>query len=183
MNTKNVWFVKGASKRPGLSLVKKISSATSRIIAFLVLFSINAKAQTIKDTLPSQTTVFPKGEKMPNPNLTGMVWMNVLVAGDSTFDSQIANVTFEPGARTNWHTHPGGQILLVTEGIGYYQEKGKPLQILHKGDVVKCVPNITHWHGASPASQFAHIGITPNHPKGRTLWLQKVTDEEYNRLK
>ena len=73
----------------------------------------------------------------------------MLVTNDTTFNTSIGNVTFEPGARTNWHYHPGGQILLVTSGIGRYQEKGKPVRELRKGDIVKCEPNIIHWHGAS----------------------------------
>ncbi|ALR30373.1 hypothetical protein ATE47_07485 [Chryseobacterium sp. IHB B 17019] len=66
----------------------------------------------------------------------------------------MGNVTFEPGARTKWHLHPGGQIILVTGGVGYYQEKGQPKKILHKGDVIKCPPHVEHWHGASKDSYF-----------------------------
>ena len=90
----------------------------------------------------------------------------------------LGNVTFEPGARTNWHFHPGGQILLVTGGAGYYQEKGSPKKLLRKGDVVKCPPDVPHWHGASRNQKFIQIAIT-NTQNGPTVWLQKVSDEEY----
>ena len=95
----------------------------------------------------------------------------------------MANVVFEPGARNNWHTHPGGQILIVTDGIGYYQEKGKPIQLLRKGDVVNIPPDVEHWHGASPNSEFTHIAVNPNTQKGIVVWLERVTDEEYNNFK
>jgi len=87
---------------------------------------------------------------------------------------------FEAGARNNWHTHPAGQILICTEGRGSYQEKGKPIQTLHAGDVVKILPGVEHWHGASPTSSFTHIAININPEKGVVNWLKPVTDEEYN---
>lgn len=152
-------------------------------IAFSLLISLNSKAQKTQDESTSQHAIFPKGQKVPNQNMTGTVWMNVLTSNDSTFNYHIASVTFEPGARTHWHKHPGGQILLATEGIGYYQEKGKPIQLFRKGDVIKCAPDVEHWHGASPNSEFVHIGITNNTAKGLFVWLQRVTDEEYNAVK
>ena len=90
---------------------------------------------------------------------------------------------FEAGARNNWHTHPGGQILIITSGKGFYQEKGKPVQLLHKGDVIKILPDVVHWHGASPESELSHLVVNTNTQKGIAEWLQKVTDEEYNSLK
>ena len=69
------------------------------------------------------------------------------------------------------------------EGTGYYQEKSKPIQLLRKGDVVKILPDIEHWHGASPDSEFTHIAINTNTQKGVVVWLQRVTDKEYNRFK
>jgi 4-carboxymuconolactone decarboxylase len=98
-------------------------------------------------------------------------------------DCIVSLVTFQLGVRTNWHIHPGGQILIVTEGVGYYQEKGKPIQILRKGDIIKCSPGVEHWHGASPDSEFAHLVVAPDIEKGEVTWLQRVTDEEYNSLK
>lgn len=124
----------------------------------------------------------PKGEPV-SENFTGNVWMKVFISSDTNFNYHAANVTFGPGARTYWHSHPGGQVLIATEGIGYYQERGKPIQILRTGDVVKCLPDVEHWHGASPQSEFVHMGITNNHPKGRFVWMQPVTEKEYNRLK
>ena len=130
----------------------------------------------------NQNTIFPQGEKAPTDYFTGTVWVKTLV-DDPTFNCLIGNVAFEPGARNNWHTHPGGQILLVTEGTGYYQQKGLPIQLLRKGDVVKILPDVEHWHGASPDSEFTHIAISIKIQKGIVEWLQRVTEEEYNSLK
>ena len=130
-----------------------------------------------------QDTIFPKGEKAPADYFTGIAWVKMLVPNDPTLNCQIGNVMFEPGARNNWHTHPGGQILIAIEGTGYYQEKGKPIQLFRKGDVIKIPPDIEHWHGATPDSEFTHLAINTNTQKGVVEWLQKVTDEEYNSFK
>lgn len=125
-------------------------------------------------------SIFPKGEGIINTNFIGKVWFAPLMDSDSINKTQVGNVTFAPGARTNWHYHPGGQILLVIGGVGYYQEKGSPIKVLHKGDVVKCPANVPHWHGASPDSEFIQVAIT-NSQNGPTVWLKPVTNEEYNK--
>jgi quercetin dioxygenase-like cupin family protein len=130
-------------------------------------------------TSENQKSIFPKGEKAPAEYFTGNVWIKSLVPSDQTFNTQIGNVVFEPGARNNWHTHPGGQILIGTVGVGYYQEKGKPIQVIRKGDVITIPPEVVHWHGASPDSEFTHLAINPNTQKGIVTWLQRVMDEEY----
>lgn len=123
---------------------------------------------------------FQKGEINPyNKFFTGTTYLSRLSAQDDVWNSSIANVTFEPKARTNWHKHSGGQILLVTAGEGRYQEKGKAAQILKKGDVVRIPPNVEHWHGAAPKSWFSHISIETNLPDNSTTWLEPVSDEEY----
>jgi quercetin dioxygenase-like cupin family protein len=71
---------------------------------------------------------------------------------------------------------------MVTDGTGYYQEKGQPIRLIRKGDVIKCTPNVAHWHGASRDSSMSHIALGPNNGKGLVIWLEKVTDEEYNKL-
>lgn len=125
---------------------------------------------------------FPKGELSNAKNHTGNIWLSELNVGDSTFDPSIAMATYDAGAKLDWHIHPGGQVLLITEGTGYYQEKGKPVQVVHKGDVIKCAPGVEHWHGAAPNSSFTYIAVTPTQ-KGKTIWLKPVTDEEYNSAK
>ena len=128
----------------------------------------------------SSNTIFPKGEKAAPDYFVGTAYVNPLVPNDPTLHIQIWDVVFEAGARNNWHTHAGGQILMATKGVGYYQEKGKAIQILRQGDVVNVPPNVKHWHGASPDSEFTHLAINPNTQGGVTVWLEQVTDEEYN---
>jgi quercetin dioxygenase-like cupin family protein len=136
--------------------------------------------------VPSQAQTadsgFPKGELSTAKNHTGNIWLSELSAGDSTFDPSIAMATYDAGAKLDWHIHPGGQVLLITEGTGYYQERGKPARIVHKGDVVKCAPGVEHWHGASPATSFAYIAVTPTQ-KGKTIWREPVSDIDYNSVK
>jgi quercetin dioxygenase-like cupin family protein len=128
----------------------------------------------------ARTNIFPKGGKVTNNNFTGNVWLQMLGQDEQTLNTGVGNVTFEPGARTKWYLHPGGQIILVTDGIGYYQEKGQPKKILHKGDVIKCPANVEHWHGASENSYFVQIAVTDN-KKGSVEWLQPVTEGEYHK--
>jgi quercetin dioxygenase-like cupin family protein len=138
------------------------------------------KKKVIMDISENQTTIFPKGNRASNEYYTGTVWVKNLVPATDTFNTLINNLEYEPGARTNWHTHQGGQILLVTNGTGYYQEKGKPIQLLRKGDLVQVLPNVEHWHGASANSQLTHLAVNTNTQQGTVEWLQSVTDEEYN---
>lgn len=123
---------------------------------------------------------FKKGILNPyNKYFTGTTYLERLSENDNIWHSSIANVTFEIGARTNWHKHSGGQILLVTAGEGRYQEQGKEIQVLKPGDVVRIAPDVIHWHGAAPDSMFSHISIETNLPDNSTTWLEPVTDKEY----
>lgn len=125
-------------------------------------------------------TVFPQGEINPyNKYFTGTTYLTMLSGRDDVFNAPIGSVTFEPGARTNWHKHSGGQILLVTAGEGRYQERGDSLVVIKKGDVVRIAPDVEHWHGASPDSWFAHISLETNIPDNQVTWLEQVTDEQY----
>jgi len=155
--------------------MKKIKSI---LIVFVILIAYTNAINAQKTDL-----VFPKGEVITSNNFTGTAWLQMLVNNDTTYNTSIGNVTFGPKARTNWHKHPGGQILLITEGQGYYQEKGKPAQVLHKGDVVKIPPHAEHWHGAAPDFSLTHIAISPNTDRGSVIWLQPVSDEEYINIK
>ena len=130
-------------------------------------------------TTQNNTSLFPKGEKLSNEWFTGNAFLQPLLAKDKNNEFALGSVTFEPGARTHWHTHPRGQVLVITEGEGFYQEEGKPAQVLKKGDVVNIPENIVHWHGASANSQFVHIAITNYKGDKNVVWLKPVTDEEY----
>lgn len=109
----------------------------------------------------------------------GNSYLNSLVSKDDNIDVGVSNVNFEPGCRNNWHIHHNGfQILLVTAGKGWYQEEGKPAQLLKPGDVVAIHEGIKHWHGATKDSWFSHIAIT----KGESEWCEPVSDEQYGQL-
>ena len=133
----------------------------------------------------SNSVIFPRGGKLPgefSKNFTGQAYLEMLSGGGDGFNCPIGNVTFEPGCRNNWHRHPGGQILLVTGGRGWYREEGKPAQSLKPGDVVVIPPNVKHWHGAKADCWFSHIAIeVPGEATG-SEWCESVSDEEYGRL-
>jgi quercetin dioxygenase-like cupin family protein len=115
----------------------------------------------------------------PSSYFTGTVWIKSLIVPDEATNCTISDVVFEPAARNNWHIHPSNQILIVTKGEGYYQEKGSPIRRIRVGSVVNVLPGIKHWHGASPDSEFAHLAINLNSEKGTVNWLEPVSDEEY----
>jgi len=150
---------------------------TAIALALLTTSCMENKSENKETKLQA---IFPKGNLGPAENFTGKAWATGLVANDSMYNTLVGNVFFEPGARSNWHTHPAGQILIITDGVGYHQIKGQPRQTIKKGDVVKCPPNVLHWHGASPEMGMYQMYIIPKTEKGIVTWLQKVTDEEYN---
>jgi len=127
----------------------------------------------------NENTIFPKGEKAPAENFTGTVFVQMLAPKTENNNFSIASVTFEPSGRTNWHTHPAGQTILMTMGKGLYQEKGKPVKTINKGEVILCNPDIEHWHGAALETGMTHVVITNYKGDSQVNWLKPVTDEEY----
>jgi len=91
----------------------------------------------------------------------------------------LSNVTFEPGCRNNWHSHTGGQLLIVVGGEGLYQERGKPARRLKPGDIVEIAPNVEHWHGATSESWFSHLATNGNPQTNQNIWLEAVSNEEF----
>jgi quercetin dioxygenase-like cupin family protein len=164
----------GRKKTGGLIKTITMKKALYVMILFSVASCIEAAAQ--------ESAAFPKGEISTSDNHTGKIWLNELSKPDSVLNYSIAIAAYEPGAKLDWHIHPAGQTLLITEGTGYYQEKGKPAQIVHKDDVIQCRPGIAHWHGASPGSSFAYIAVTPAQ-NGKTIWLKRVTEGGYHSVK
>jgi len=112
-------------------------------------------------------------------NFTGRVRIDPLFIAPGPAQFSGASVTFEPGARTAWHTHPGGQTLIVTSGLGWTQCWGEPKQELRPGDVVTCPPGKKHWHGAAPTTAMSHIAIQEWRDGKAVDWLEKVGDEQY----
>ncbi len=125
--------------------------------------------------------IFPLGEENINyaQYFIGQSYLANLAAIDGNVDVDVSNVTFEPGCHNHWHKHLNGyQILLATAGQGWYQEAGKPAQLLNPGDVVVIHAGIKHWHGATKDSWFSHVAIT----KGQSEWLEPVASSDYNAL-
>jgi quercetin dioxygenase-like cupin family protein len=152
------------------------------LLPSLLFFAACDNKQEMNNSKRESKPLFPKGEKITNDNFTGTAYLKMLINADSLNATAVGNVTFEPGARSKWHLHPAGQILLAVDGVGYYQEKGQFKKILRKGDAVKCPPNVPHWHGASADTAFVQIAIT-GREKGETVWLEAVTDSVYNNSK
>ncbi|MHA6909708.1 (R)-mandelonitrile lyase [Ralstonia pseudosolanacearum] len=115
----------------------------------------------------------------PASYFTGDVRIEPVFPANSDINASGGRVTFAPGARSAWHTHPAGQYLIVTEGVGLTQEWGKPIRELHVGDVVWCPPGIKHWHGAAPGSSMTHLAVTGTADGKNVNWLEKVSDEQY----
>ncbi|MDE6624416.1 MAG: carboxymuconolactone decarboxylase family protein [Alistipes sp.] len=124
---------------------------------------------------------FPQGAENPPVNAQYFIGQSYLtqLTHDEALNCPVYNVTFEPGCRNNWHSHTGGQLLLVTAGRGYYQEQGCPARELLPGDVVEIAPDVVHWHGAAPDSWFAHLAVTCNPQTNRATWLGPVDDAQY----
>lgn len=114
-------------------------------------------------------------------------WFTGTVRIDPLFHAPVparvggASVTFEPGARTAWHTHPLGQTLIVTAGSGRVQREGGPIEEIHPGDVVWFPPGLKHWHGASPTTAMTHIAIQESLDGKAVEWMEKVSDEQYRK--
>ena len=132
-----------------------------------------------------ELSVFSIGEKndLYTKYFTGQSYLNML----SLEQIIVGNVTFEPGCRNNWHIHHatsgGGQILICVDGEGWYQEEGKEARRLKPGDVVTIPANVKHWHGATANSWFSYIAVEVPGENTSNEWCEKVTDEEYDKLK
>jgi 4-carboxymuconolactone decarboxylase len=142
---------------------------------------------TMQDTTmqnPQMITITRSGaqpsRKGPAENFTGSVRVDPLLQANDQSRMTGASVTFEPGARTAWHTHPLGQILIVTAGVGRVQHWGDPVEEILPGDVVRIPPGVKHWHGAAPAAAMTHIALVEQLDGKSSDWMEKVSDQQYN---
>jgi len=119
--------------------------------------------------------------KGPDDWFTGTVRIDPLFSAKAPARTAGASVTFEPGARTAWHTHPLGQTLIVIFGAGRVQREGGPIEEIRPGDVVQFAPNEKHWHGAAPTTAMTHIAIQEALHGKAVEWLEKMSDEEYGK--
>lgn len=133
----------------------------------------------------SEELAFPLGQKIDSDSFTGTAYIQPMIANDDVYNFPATNnIIFEPGARSGWHSH-GGMLVLVTGGVGYYQEEGKPAQIIRKGDVIEIEEGVKHWHGATPDSWFSQMVIFDSGyiPAAEEEAVEEtVADEYYNNL-
>ncbi|MDR2153118.1 MAG: carboxymuconolactone decarboxylase family protein [Helicobacteraceae bacterium] len=145
--------------------------------AFSIVKEVYGENDTAKHINLANSTIFPLGEPVNPKWFKGRAWLHG-ISTQNPFNTPIFNVTFEPAARNHWHSHDVGQILLVTGGEGWYQERGKTAQKLKEGDVVNIAANTQHWHGATKDSWFVHLAIN----QGESKWFEPVSDKDYNSL-
>ena len=120
--------------------------------------------------------------QQPATYFTGTVYADEVVVGEKPSRMRATRVTFTPGARTFWHTHPVGQVLQCLHGTGRVQQEGQPVQELQPGDTVIIPPDVRHWHGSAPGFLFAHLALSEVSDKGEgTVWLEAVADGDYTR--
>ena len=149
---------------------------TAMLTTMALLASASTDAQTVVITRSGSRAVRPG----PTENFTGGVRVEMLFEAQEPSHASGGSVTFEPGARTAWHLHPRGQILIVTAGTGRVQRWGGPIDEIQAGDVVRIPAGEKHWHGASPQASMTHIAITEHRDGTVVQWMEKVSDEQYN---
>ncbi len=149
------------------------ASALSLLFACPLAFPVHADSLVVTP-LESQTAV-----QGPEDKFTGSARIDSRFSTESPARVGGGTVTFEPGARTAWHTHPLGQTLIITSGIGRVQSWGDSIQTVKSGDSVWIPPNVKHWHGAAPETAMSHIAIAESKDGKVVEWLEKVTDEQY----
>lgn len=160
-------------------LKQTVGSTESKRVEKVIAELYDGKTNLVE---PLGNAAFALGE--PNTAYEKYFVGNSYLAPLSAKDISMSNVSFEPACRNNWHIHHGGgQILICVYGEGWYQEWGKEAQKLHKGDVVNIPPEVKHWHGATADSWFQHIAIAVPAENASTEWLEKVSDEDYGKLK
>jgi quercetin dioxygenase-like cupin family protein len=142
-------------------------------------------AQTSGIVTSKEDLTFPIGMQIQSDTFTGEAYISPMIMNDTIYNfPQTNNITFAPGARSGWHSH-GGMVILATGGVGYYQEEGKPAQIIRKGDVIECPEGVRHWHGATPDSWFSQVVIYDSHytpAEGVNTEETAVSDEYYANL-
>jgi quercetin dioxygenase-like cupin family protein len=151
------------------------------LLLSVILMSCSGDKNQTELSAKDQSTepIFPKGELGPAKNFTGNAYNFGLVANDTIYNTLVGNVYFEKSARSNWHLHPSGQILIVLDGEGYHQLEGQSRQMMKKGDVIKVPANTRHWHGATENNCLTQMYILPKTENGFVTWMEPVTDEQY----
>ena len=149
---------------------------TTTLTMLALLASASVEAQTMVISRAGSRAIRPG----PTTNFTGEVRVEMLFEALDPAHASGGSVTFEPGARTAWHTHPRGQVLIITSGVGRVRRWDGPIEEVRAGDVVRIPAGGKHWHGASPNASMTHIAITEHRDGTAVQWMEKVSDEQYN---
>jgi quercetin dioxygenase-like cupin family protein len=142
------------------------------LVLFVPLFCLAQKAEY---PISSYLT---EGPKAPNMHYIGEAWLNSVLQGDSIFNNNITKATFRANSTLDWHKHGSAQVLIIVDGEGYYQERGKDPVILKKGDVIKCNKDIEHWHSSTKFNSVTYLAIYGGGQP--TTWTEKLTQEYYD---
>jgi quercetin dioxygenase-like cupin family protein len=153
----------------------RVAASTCALLLVLPAFAQNTDAP---DMTIARAGSQPSSQG-PARYFTGSARVDPLFAPHAPATTSGAYVTFEPGARSAWHTHPAGQVLIVTAGVGRVQRWGGPVQEIRPGDVVWTPPGVKHWHGAAPSTSVTHIAIQDSVGGKNVEWMEKVSDEQY----
>lgn len=169
-------------KESTLSMIKSLKLVDMNVLDTKTMMTIFSKLNNRREDGNSQSTVsaFPVGKE--NTDLSKYFIGKSYVASltsNKELNLPIANVTFEPGCRNNWHKHTSGQILIVVGGEGLFQERGKKSRRIKEGDIIEIGPDVEHWHGATKNSWFAHLSIMPDHESNKNTWMEAVNEEVY----
>lgn len=156
------------------------------VLSLSMLAIEGAVAQVGGDSTGSQTISISRNSSQKPRNgsaqyFTGTVIVDELFAAHDPSSTTGGKLTFEPGARSAWHTHPLGQILIVTDGAGWIQQWGGPIEEIRKGDVIWIPAGVKHWHGATPKTAMTQIAIQEEMNGKAVEWMEKVTDEQYRK--
>ncbi len=145
------------------------------IFILFTLFSTYNFAQTSDYNLNSY---LDEGFKAPNTNYLGEAWLNAVIRSDEILSYNLTKATFKANSTLNWHKHTDQQVLIVVDGEGYYQEKGKQPIRIKVGDIIRCTPNTEHWHSSSKESDVTYLAIY----SGETEWTKILTKESYDQI-
>ena len=157
-----------------MKLVKTVTMMKSLTTILFLTLSILTFGQQDSYSVKS---FLDKGTKAPNTHHLGEAWLNFLIQEDDGLEYNITQATFSPNSTLDWHKHSTPQVLIVIEGEGYYQEKGKEAILIKKGDIIKCKKDTEHWHTSSIDSKVSYLAIYGNSP---TIWTDKLTIAYYN---
>ena len=171
--------------------MKVTVTAVASLLLLALVLAHTDRARAASSAAPPVTsasqniTISRSGSQLstsgPAQYFTGSVCIDPLFKANDPLHASGSYVTFEPGARSAWHTHPFGQILIVTSGTGWIQQWGGPVEEIHQGDVVHIPPGVKHWHGATPTTSMTHIALQEQLDGQAATWMEKVSDEQYHR--